>query len=97
MSRVTHKALQFNCPGCGVALNHLLCATPGGKPVFDDVFLCGQCATVSIFQLTGLEKLTENQWKSFSSDERKDLDFAVRSCNANAVKLSKQNQPFLLN
>lgn len=94
------RSFSYSCPQCHVALEALK-ETKGLdlKPSYDDLFFCGNCAAVSHFSLTGLVLLTQAEFDALSQDERDELQYAVRQCEAAAKQIAKTLSPqrFLIN
>lgn len=80
--------LEFDCPNCQTALDMAKSVTPGEKPSPGDVFVCGNCSKVSIFDAKGLHVMTEEEWKTLTPEESWDLKFAVRNIEAYRERFS---------
>lgn len=90
--------LLLHCPKCTRPVKKETSVSLGDEHQLGDLFLCGDCAAVSTYTTSGLRLLTEKEFTALSKEERKDLNFAVRSCLAVGIQNRNKvlNQLFIL-
>lgn len=77
---------ELYCAHCDRVSTRPRSVTPGELPAIGSLYLCSSCGEVSTLTLQGWTKLTHDELKALPSEERDDLEFAVRAIKANIHK-----------
>ena len=61
-----------------------------------DIYICGDCAFISTFTRTGLQRMTQEQFDALAPEELADVTFAVRNILVQSQHQADQDQARIL-
>lgn len=81
-----YQPIELYCAHCDTVSTKPRSVSPGESPTLGSLYLCSLCGEVSSLTLQGWQKLTHGELKALPSEERDDLEFAVRAIKAHIEK-----------